>query len=49
MGATSQPGVRACWTQSGAHFFVKESDGVWVCQVCGEVRQMGNAAAGCEQ
>jgi len=49
VGATSQHGGRRCWSESGAHFFAKESDGVWVCQICGDVRQMGNAAAGREQ
>jgi hypothetical protein len=34
-----------CWTESGEHYFAKESDGVWVCQICGDARQLGKRAA----
>ena len=37
---------RRCWTESGGHFFVKESDGVWMCQICGDVRQMNTRTKG---
>lgn len=42
MNASPGPGTpaapRPCYTESGAHYFVKEPDGVFVCQICGDVK-----------
>jgi hypothetical protein len=34
-----RPESRRCWTDSGAHLYLKQTDGTWVCHVCGDPRE----------